>query len=326
MKNIFFLSLKVLRKIYSKVFKIDNAKPICEQNPDKASQLIYDSLVSEKPVMIARFGATELATIINYLGIKGKKDITGYIKGTSSGWWWEPKIINQMQLWSGFFPPKIDKIEQFCKLMIKDKEFVDILGSWLPEEKFMEEGMKVTKIHFGLLEPFWSKTPWTKALEGKKILVVHPFSKTILSQYEKRKVLFKNKDVLPKFKSLTVIKAVQSLGKEDSRFKDWFEALDYMKSEIDKADYDVCLIGAGAYGFPLAAHVKRKDKKSVHMGGALQLLFGIRGKRWEDPEYDVLECGIKKGSYGNMMNKYWVRPNEDEKPDGANKVENACYW
>lgn len=36
-----------------------------------------------------------------------------------------------------------------------------------------------------------------------------------------------------------------------------------MKSEIDKCDYDVCLIGCGAYGFPLAAHVKHKGKQAI---------------------------------------------------------------
>ncbi len=326
MNKLAIYTLKILQKSYKTIYGRGESKPICEQNADKASRLIYDSLISEEPLMIARFGSTELTAIVNYLGVKEEKNILDYIKGKSSKWWWEPKIISQIQVWSGFFPPKVDKIEQFCELMLEDKKFVDILGSWLVDETLMEEGMHATKVHLRLLEPFWSNSPWTKALKGKNILVVHPFSKTILRQYENREYLFENKDVLPKFKSLTVIKAVQSLGKEDDRFNDWFEALDYMKSEIDKVDYDVCLIAAGAYGFPLAAHVKRKGKKSIHLGGALQLLFGIRGKRWEDPNYGVVQWGLEKGSYSNMMNNYWTRPNEDETPAGANKVEGACYW
>lgn len=90
-----------------------------------------------------------------------------------------------------------------------------------------------------------------------------------------------------------MIRAVQSLG-GNSQFKDWFEALEYMKTEIDKVDYDICLIGAGAYGFPLAAHVKRQGKQGVHLGGALQLLFGIKGKRWEMANYDSL-WDLEKG-------------------------------
>lgn len=90
---------------------------------------------------------------------------------------------------------------------------------------------------------------------------------------------------MPDFDLIT-IKAVQSLGGGE-QFQSWFDALDWMKAEIDKHDYDICLIGCGAYGFPLAAHVKRLGKKAFHLGGALQLVFGIRGRRWENPKIMV---------------------------------------
>ncbi len=51
-------------------------------------------------------------------------------------------------------------------------------------------------------------------------------------------------------------------------FKDWFDAFEYMKAEINKSNYDICILGCGAYGFPLAAHVKRMGKKAIHMGGS----------------------------------------------------------
>lgn len=77
---------------------------------------------------------------------------------------------------------------------------------------------------------------------------------------------------------MITLEAVQSLGGSNNKFQSWFEALQWMEDEMDKTDYDICLIGCGAYGFPLAAHAKRKGKKAVHLGGALQLLFGIKGK------------------------------------------------
>jgi len=323
--QISIIALKVLRKLYRIVFKPNNSLK-CEMDPQIASQLLFDALVSEKPCMIARFGATELTCMINYLGVYNGSNIFGYIKGVSGAWWWENSILQQMQNWSGFFPPKIDKIEQFCELMLRDKALVDILGSWMPEDRFVDTHMSAAKVHLRFLEPFWTESPWTKVLEGKKVLVVHPFAKTIKAQYEKRELLFKHQDTLPEFQSLTVIKAVQSLGGNDDRFEDWFQALEYMKSQIDAVDYDVCLIGAGAYGFPLAAHVKRMGKKGIHIGGALQLLFGIRGKRWENPEYGVSQWRIPRGIYSDMMNEHWVRPNEDETPQTANNVEGACYW
>lgn len=155
--------------------------------------------------------------------------------------------------------------------------------------------------------------------------MIHPFKNTIEKQYQKRELLFENKDVLPKFESLTVIRAIQSLG-GNSQFKDWFEALEYMKNEIDKVDYDICLIGAGAYGFPLAAHVKRQGKQGIHLGGALQLLFGIKGKRWENPNYS-LDWNLEKDTYKNLLNnKNWLRADENETPKTASNVEGGCYW
>ena len=328
MNNYQIFALKSIRKVYQTLFNTNKVfKPECIQDVDIASKIIYDTLMLDEPCMIARFGSTELTCLANYVGVyQQKEQYLKYLQGRSFPWWWEANIIHQMQNWSGFFPARVDKIEQFCQLMLDDIPEVDVLGSWLPMEKLFEKELTAKRVHLRLLEPFWSSSPWTKALEGKKVVVIHPFAETIELQYLKRQFLFSNKEVLPNFKSLTFIKAVQTLGEGDTRFKDWFEALDHMKSQIDETDYDVCLIGCGAYGFHLAAHVKRSGKKGIHLGGALQLLFGITGKRWEDPNYGVKEWGIPPGSYSNMMNEYWVRPGVNDRPKNAEKVEGACYW
>ena len=38
-----------------------------------------------------------------------------------------------------------------------------------------------------------------------------------------------------------------------------------MKSEIDKKDFDIALLGCGAYGVPLAAHIKQNGKEAVYV-------------------------------------------------------------
>ncbi|NGY37399.1 hypothetical protein FQU23_007705 [Flavobacterium sp. XN-5] len=315
------LALKSIRRVYQIVFNGEKeAKPKCIQDADVASKIIYDALMSHEPCMIARFGSTELTCLSNSIGVhKEKKQYVNYILGKSNPWWWEQNIIKQMQQWSGFFPAREDKIEQFCELMIQDISHVDVLASWLPNEKlFSKELSNSSKIEFELLNPYFSKIPWTKALEGKKVLVVHPFSNTIEQQYKKRELLFKD-NLLPEFELLT-IKAVQSIAGNTTEYNDWFEALDHMKTEMDNHDYDICLIGCGAYGFPLAAHAKRMGKKSIQMGGSLQLLFGIRGKRWEDSNYNPIY------NYAKLMNEHWVKPGDEDKPAGAATVEGACYW
>jgi hypothetical protein len=200
--------------------------------------------------------------------------------------------------------------------MINDMSQIDILGSWLHEENYFKQNLiGIKRVVLEDLEPFFATNPWTLALEGKKVLVVHPFAETIISQYSKRELLFDN-NLLPLFE-LKTIKAVQSVAGEKTNFKDWFEALESMKNKIDSTDYDICIIGCGAYGFPLAAHVKRSGKKAVHLAGVTQLLFGIKGKRWE--EFIVWP-------YENLFNEHWVRPKENDKPKSADIVEGACYW
>jgi hypothetical protein len=329
MNGIQMIALKALRKLYAKVF-IGELPPYDRGVTDfnQVSELIYDLLVSGKPCMVARFGSTELLALTNYLGVVEKHHSIGkYVQGKQFAWWWEENVKEQMTKWSGFFPSSEENLMKFGNLMLEDMTQVDILGSWLRNEQIMidEFCLKLQKVTLMALEPYWAKKPWTRVLEGKKVLVIHPFASLIESQYtEKRELLFQDKRVLPSFE-LKTLQAVQSLGGE-SDFKDWFEALNWMKARMDATDYDVALIGCGAYGFPLAAHAKRMGKQSVHLGGALQLLFGIRGRRWEDANYGVREWGIANGLYCNLMNEAWVRPSDADRPACADKVEDACYW
>ena len=162
----------------------------------------------------------------------------------------------------------------------------------------------------------WSQDiPWTKELKGYRVVIVHPYAELIERQYKRREEIYRDSDVLPEFE-LRVVKAVQTMaGASENRFNSWFDALDYMYSEIMKEDFDIALIGCGAYGLPLAAKVKEAGKIGVHMGGDLQMLFGIRGKRWDDRE-----------KAQKWFNDSWVRPSEEYKVSGYDSIEGGCYW
>lgn len=327
MQTINSFILRLFRKLYGKAFGTYQLPPLRrEEDPDKASEMVYNLLVSDKPCMIARFGANELDAVVNYLGVNSKShSILKYIIGEQPEWWWNEGIMYCMQNNAGFFPAIPKNMQRFGEMMIEDVKEVDLLGSWLNNEGKIFDNDHLQSVCLIFLDPFWASSPWTRALKNKKILVVHPFAEIIETQYKnKRKYLFEKKDILPEFQ-LQTIKAVQSLGGMDNGFKDWFEALDYMKKEIDKCDYDICLIGCGAYGFPLAAHVKRMGKKAIHMGGSLQLLFGIIGKRWENPNHGSVELK-KKGCYPQLINKYWIRPDSKNVPINKDRVEGGCYW
>ena len=231
--------------------------------------------------MIARFGSTELSALVNYLGVNSKHhSILKYIRGEQPEWWWNKNIMNQMQQWSGFFPPTPENMQRFGDLMMQDMKELDLLGCWIKNEAYFTKGLEHTqRVHLRLLEPFWANKPWTRCLKNKNIVVVHPFTEYILSQYNNRTLLFSNPDTLPKFASLRTVKAVQSLGGEDNGFKDWFDALKWMEDEIDKEDYDLRCMSDWMWGirFSFGSPCQTARKKSCSFRRCFATI--IRDKR-----------------------------------------------
>ena len=123
-------------------------------------------------------------------------------------------------------------------------------------------------------------------------------------------MVFPGTAILPEFASLTCIQAVQSIAGEKTEYATWFDALAFMQNQISECDFDVAIIGAGAYGLPLAAYCKKIGKQAIQMSGATQLLFGIKGKRWDEHPF-----------ISNLYNDAWIRPNSNETPTQKSKVE-----
>lgn len=308
------------RKVFSHIFSSPQVPELDYiDDREQASRIITEALIGNNPCMIARYGSTELSAIVNYLGIQNKyHSVFKYLKGECLEWWWSRGIMEQMTRCSGFFPATEDNLNRYCRLSLDDSIEIDVLGSWIKNEYYVREYCpSCTKVRLRYLEPDFaavdSSSEWTQALKGKKVLVIHPFIETIKKQYARRKLLFKSPELLPDFELLT-IKAVQSIG-GDCGYETWFDALKHMEDEMDQLDYDIAIIGCGAYGFNLAAHAKRTGHKAIHLGGATQLLFGIIGKRWEEKEY-----------YKDIINEYWCRPDGSERPKTADAVEGGCYW
>lgn len=320
-------SLEIIKHSFTKRgWYVDYHLPSIEYSMEESSELITSLLEKSSPCMISRLGNTELHIISNYISSQKRHSVIKYITGRQDSWWFEESWVNALNTGAGVFPVDKQTLTRFSELYIEDIKQIDILGSWLPQERNLHPYLTPNHKRIRLidLDPYWSKHPWTRVLQGKRILVIHPFAESIRSQYRKRSLLFDNPDILPTFTSLEVIPAIQSIAGEKTRFSDWFEALDFMKNEINKRIYDICIIGCGAYGLPLAAHVKRLGKKAIHMGGTTQLLFGIMGDRWKNWPASV--CDDHKIDYAGLENGFWIRPSKEETPSNAKNVENGCYW
>jgi hypothetical protein len=317
------LGLRFLRKIYHKVFSVQRQSIFIDKMPqyigEDSSNFIYEKLLSDSPCMISRLGNTEFSCVKFYNQTRGSlvnKSIK-YITGEIEDIVWSSKMKSEIQNNAGFFPATIENLERFSELMMKEMQQIDILGSiFYCENEFKEELKNAKTIGFEDLNPYNHKNPWSRVLKNKKVLVIHPFDESILKQYQKRELIFKNKNILPEFNLITY-KPVQSVAGnyKNLQFKNWFEALESMKCDISKIDFDIAIIGCGSYGLPLASYIKTVGKKSVHIGGSVQILFGIIGKRWET-EYDLSE----------HINEHWIRPSINEMPNNYKNVEGGCYW
>lgn len=290
-----------------------------EESNEKIAKLIRLG----KGALVSRIGGSEIRAVLDVIRMSEWKRrdrlFWRILTGETSGW--NPIRFRHLALRGGFYPwDNQEKIVRFAQAQREAAQHIDLLGSWVAGENMITEldrnNLGVTKLAF--LEPFSSRNPWTAALEGRKVLVIHPFAKSIESQYLKRELLFDNSQLLPNF-DLQTLEAVQSLHDPGVPFpgpySDWFAALDCMWEEIVKKDYDVAIIGAGAYGLPLGARIKKSGKVAIHLGGATQLLFGIWGGRWDSfPEM------VK------MRNEHWVAPLPSETPPASRLVAERRYW
>lgn len=232
----------------------------------KTNDYLYDKVMSGKPFFAYRFGNTELQTMVGEL----KDRITGYSDANEAH---TDRWFNRLCEGAGFFPNDRKYLAPFTDCMLETCKQMDLLAMWhLNMEDFVieEYASHVDLTFLFRLEPWlYNGRPWTSALKGKKVLIIHPFVETIRSQYEKnREQIFPGTDILPEFE-LKTLKAVQTIaGEKDERF-------------------------------------------------ATQLLFGIKGRRWEENYPSKI---------ATWFNEAWVYPSESETPKNAGVVEKGCYW
>lgn len=276
---------------------------------EDAGERLYQCVQSGAPFMACRFGSVELRLLADVEAVR-----LGLKKAVPQEHW------DTLYYNAGFFPNDIHYAQPFAALYFDLLKESDLLAVWNnPHEDYMirKYAPQTDVTVLRALEPWYTPAqPWTAALEGKKLLVIHPFTETIQKQYQKRELLFPGTQILPPLQELFVVKAVQTMANErDDRFATWFDALDYMVQQAMELDFDVAIIGCGAYGLPLAARLKQNGKQAVHLGGATQLLFGIKGGRWD--AHPIIS---------KLYNEHWVRPDESETFQDAKNIEGGCYW
>jgi hypothetical protein len=289
---------------------------------ENADEFIKCLIENGEPGLVGRLGGTEARFIGEYLKLKRLQRFGIPLRlSTSMSPRWK-KRKSEVFIQAGFYHENLLDIDRFCSEYLQALADTDVLGAWgvafaWPEAIGLDPA-KTRVIPVGFTAPWVEPysgygSPWSQALEGKRVLVVSGFTTSIEGQHKAIEKIFANVN-FPNFE-LTTVRAPIVTGQKDADGLHWFELLDRMKNEISKMEFDVALIAAGAFSYPLAAHVKKIGKVGIHCGGGLQIFFGVMGNRWnKSPE--VLK----------YMNEFWVRPSAEERPKTADQVENACYW
>lgn len=285
---------------------------------EEGSALLRRTLEKSQQLHIGRFGTTELAVVSRFLRNRSPSDRI------------PSELVENLCILSGFYPNDVDAATRFAYEFLCASETLGVLAiRWESfEAGFAEQDAEhATRLTpksrliglESLSTPFLFRDRWTSALAGKRVLVVHPFADTIQKAYRQRSLIFPPGLELPNFR-LEAIRPVQTIGRGWTAppHASWFESLEKTQSDIIKHDFDIALIGAGAYGHFLASFCQSLGRVGIHLGGALQTIFGVSGRRWDDP--------TSPDYLGDKISCRWIYPSREETPDGYELVEGGCYW
>lgn len=269
--------------------------------------VLREKIKSGQPFCSGRLGHTEGWITMKY--------INSLCYDSNSLWW--------LYHTSGFFSEtdyEVKDVDQYAAKTVEALSNMDILFSQFDDSMCAINHCLPDTSPIFPFEGLWHDSPsldddvsWIEALAGKKVLVISPFSKTIKMQYEKRELLFHGNQILPEFE-LIPFQMISTQYGNKCGFRDFFQAYDYILEEISRIDFDIALIGAGAYGFLLASDIKNMGKQSVELCSYLMPLFGIKIKR------NLTEPHINK-----FYNSNWSFPIE-EPVAHYRQIENGCYW
>lgn len=101
-----------------------------------------------------------------------------------------------------------------------------------------------------------------------------------------------------------------------AKYASSLEVLDEVTTALGEREFDVALIAAGGLASPIAGYVKQLGKVGISLGGHLQALFGIAGKRWrENAEYRT-----------RYINEDWIDMPERYRIPETNVGDGGAYW
>lgn len=286
---------------------------------ERGSLLIYEALESalseKKGCLIGRNGTIELQVLAS------GESVPSFLRET-------------LELHAGIFPSTEKSVALWRTVYyssLKNIQNEPIVAGWYKptendeRELLLETCPKAPHIPLRCLEPYYVEEQyrWTKLLAGKRVAVISSFAKTIEKQIENREKIWGEKadSLLPPDTQWFPVQSryphvlAQGRAEWPKGVTAWTTAVRYLVDCVVSKKPDVCLIGCGGIGMIVGSLLKERGIACIVMGGAVQVLFGIKGNRWAN--HSVIS---------KFWNEAWVWPALEETPQGAGKIEGGCYW
>ena len=279
----------------------------------EANDYITQCIESNRPFLISRLGLG----YETYLSYQYDRDYTV-----------DTKMARPLHNHAGIYCNHYAELVEFARKYSECLQNSTALAAWgeksgidLQQTYFVRKYNLYT-LPSRILEPFYcveeNLIPWSHALQGKKVLVVHPFVDTMQTQLQNGFQIFKDKPLFLEGQEFVFYKSFITNAMNKTH-DNWIETFEVMCNDISKLDFDVALLGCGGYGLPLCNYIhKNLNKSAIYVGGGLQLMFGIMGKRWENHPF------WKKVMAEN--NCAFVRPSANEQVQNQHQIEGGCYW
>lgn len=272
----------------------------------QAGHDVIAALVARGVGAAGKIGESELSGLVSYLR---HRDPSGFAARWS-------KRSRRLFTNAGVFPDNVLAFNQFARTTCETLSHLDALAVWYnPGEAHVVRSLapKATLTGLTCLEPHLWQDPWFALLRSKRVLVVTPFVDSVRTQVGNLGAVWTKKPEMAVPFELATLRTPFAAAISPSPYRDWQTGLDELRREMDNIHFDVAIIGAGAWSLPLAVHAKQLGRVGIHLGGATQILFGVRGKRWDT-----------NPKHAPFITEAWIRPTE--RPALLSNIEDGCYW
>lgn len=297
----------------------NSVKRLISEGPINWEDAISEKICTSEPLLFGRLGGVEASCLGIHKDLQnGYKRPVRYLQAR----FLYKKRLTQLCNNAGVYPPNRESFDFFCSEHIEALTQLDIFSVWGKPAAWIEENFiskpRILVVSGDASFPWFesrdsfSRLGWANAFQGKKVLVISPFIKSISEQVPKLPKLFEPL-LIPSIDFDYLEAPLTQGGLNDE--KSYEIHLLNIKRKMEKLDFDIALVSAGAYSLPLAAHAKKMGKIGIHGGGATQIFFGITGQRYDNYSQ------VRKFS-----NLHWKRPYESERPTNWQSIEDGCYW